>query len=125
MNAQTALPNSRRGFLRALAALPLLGGGVQLLGNPTAAAVPVSQALLNRYLTFLAKERIAARVELDLFGHADFYAREGYFLADAKTWTRCAWWMETANDPEIEGVVTRTPASTRAAVVLSAAGVRV
>ena len=54
----------RRGFLRALAAVPLLGGGLKLFGEPTAAAVPVSADLLRRYLIFLGKEQQAARVEL-------------------------------------------------------------
>lgn len=32
--------SGRRGFLRGLVTLPLIGGGVTLIGNPTAAAVP-------------------------------------------------------------------------------------
>jgi hypothetical protein len=35
---------ARRDFLRSLAHLPLIGGGVTILGNPTAAAVPVTTA---------------------------------------------------------------------------------
>ena len=31
--------SDRRTFLRQLASLPLIGGGVTLIGNPTAAAV--------------------------------------------------------------------------------------
>ena len=38
---------ARRGFLRQLAHLPLIGGGVTLLGNPTAAAVPALGAALS------------------------------------------------------------------------------
>jgi hypothetical protein len=40
-------PNTRRGFLRGLTAFPLIGGGVTLIGNPTAAAEPVSRDLLD------------------------------------------------------------------------------
>ena len=36
----------RRTCLRGLASLPLIGGGVALIGNPTAAAVPITGPLL-------------------------------------------------------------------------------
>ncbi len=39
----------RRGFLRGLVTLPLIGGGVTLIGNPTAAAEPVTKELLVNY----------------------------------------------------------------------------
>ena len=45
--------NDRRGFLRQLAGLPLIGGAVTLIGQPTAAAVPVSADLLEAYKTWL------------------------------------------------------------------------
>jgi hypothetical protein len=48
---------ARRGFLRQLAHLPLIGGGVTLLGNPTAAAVPVTDDLLDAYSEWLFYER--------------------------------------------------------------------
>ena len=37
--------NGRRDFLRSLAALPLIGGSVALIGQPVAAATPVNLAL--------------------------------------------------------------------------------
>ena len=40
-------PLARRGFLRGLAHLLLIGGGVTLIGNPTAAAEPVTEELLD------------------------------------------------------------------------------
>ena len=49
-----ALP--RRGFLRGLASLPLIGGSVALIGQPTKAAGPVTQAMLADYADFLAIE---------------------------------------------------------------------
>jgi len=52
----TGLPH-RRGFLRDLATLPLIGGGVTLIGQPTAAAVPVTDALLDSYDAWLHFER--------------------------------------------------------------------
>ena len=53
----------RRSFLRGLASLPLIGGGVTLIGNPTAAAVPVTDALHARYTAWLAHEHRAAMKE--------------------------------------------------------------
>jgi len=46
----------RRGFLRALAGLPLIGGGVTLIGQPTAVAEPVTIDLLEAYKTWLHYE---------------------------------------------------------------------
>ena len=37
----------RRAFLASLAALPMLGGGIKLIGQPTATAVPVTNRLLR------------------------------------------------------------------------------
>ena len=55
--------HDRRSFLRGLATLPLIGGGVTLIGNPTAAAVPVTDMLLQRYGLFLAIEAREALIE--------------------------------------------------------------
>ena len=56
--ATTGLPEpNRRGFLRGLTTLPLIGGGVTLIGAPTAVAEPVSQALLDSYDAWLDAER--------------------------------------------------------------------
>ena len=46
----------RRSFLRGLASLPLIGGGVTLIGNPTAAAVPVTPDLMQSYKSWLRME---------------------------------------------------------------------
>ena len=56
-------PNTRRGFLRGLTALPLIGGGVTLIGNPTKAAEPVTPHLLDCYDTWLFYERRFLRFE--------------------------------------------------------------
>jgi len=42
--------------LRALAGLPLIGGGVTLIGQPTAVAEPVTYDLLEAYKTWLQYE---------------------------------------------------------------------
>lgn len=55
--AGTGLPASRRGFLRGLTTLPLIGGGVTLIGQPTAVAEPISRELLESYSAFLYFER--------------------------------------------------------------------
>ncbi len=47
---------ARRGFLRGLLSLPLIGGGVALIGSPTGAAEPPSQACLESYLAWLHYE---------------------------------------------------------------------
>jgi hypothetical protein len=51
----TTMP--RRTFLGGLATLPLIGGGVTILSNPTKAAVPITDDLLGRYEEFLFFER--------------------------------------------------------------------
>ena len=55
-----ALPNSnlpRRGFLRQLCGLPLIGGGLSLIGAPSAVAEPVTPALIGAYARWLELER--------------------------------------------------------------------
>ncbi len=115
---------SRRGFLSSLVAIPYIGGGLKLFGAPTAAALPVSAELLRRYCVFLGREQQAARVELELVRSPWFFEREGYSLTDAETWRRAAWWMEIPADSTVEELVTRSPSSSRAAVVMAAAGMR-
>ena len=46
----------RRAFLQGLATLPLIGGGVSLIGKPTAVAEPVTLDLLHTYKTWLLFE---------------------------------------------------------------------
>lgn len=109
-------PSDRRGFLAGLAALPLVGGGVKILGQPTQAAVPVTDALLRRYVTFIAGEHQMALRELA--------ERETPYLFETHrpAWHPPMYWMP---DVDIDMQITMEEAapSTRAAVVLSAAGV--
>ncbi|WP_267355607.1 MULTISPECIES: hypothetical protein [unclassified Methylobacterium] len=50
-------PTTRRAILRALTTLPLVGGGISLIGMPTAAAEPVTRELLDSYDAWLFSER--------------------------------------------------------------------
>jgi len=57
---------ARRGFLRSLVALPMLGGGVALIGTPSAVAEPITTGLLDAYSRFLSAEMGMLRKELPL-----------------------------------------------------------
>lgn len=115
---------ARRGFLRGLATLPLIGGGVTIIGHPTAAAVPVSDALLSAYDEWLDLER--SFLKWERFGpegindpdrtmvEAVFRNRHTGQLFDYRscsTVSASMFWGTGAPQP-----------STRAAVVLSAVG---
>ena len=110
----------RRAFLRGLASLPLIGGGVTLIGNPTAAAVPATYDLLDRYMDFLAielretviqsREMYAAR-----HGHGGSWVRE---TTMRQMWAPERPWLQAILDADGKP-------SGRAAVILSAAGVPV
>lgn len=58
------LPSSRRGFLRGLTTLPLIGGSVALIGAPSAVAEPVTDALLGEYADWLVYEHGSLMREL-------------------------------------------------------------
>lgn len=99
-------PSDRRGFLRGLATLPLIGGGVTLIGNPTRAAEPVTQDLLQNYNAWLCMERQHLLYEMHPDKPADYF--------NPNTAGGMYFWRAIANGQP-------TP-STRAAVVLSAVG---
>lgn len=113
--AEAYLP--RRGFLRGLASLPLIGGGVALIGQPTAAAEPVTPALINRYAAWLACEHAEALVERE----AILYPEHQHRMADRREWVhQPLYWFP--DDPVARSNVLTTKPSTRAAIVLSAIG---
>ena len=58
-------PSDRRGFLRGLVSLPLIGGGVTLLGAPSAVAEPITVRLLREYHDWLMYERHELVLELN------------------------------------------------------------
>lgn len=114
--------NSRRGFLRNLASLPLIGGGLTLIGSPTAAAVPVTPDLLDSYDAWLHFER--RWLQFERFGakgtERDKLA-DGWVFLNERTGRAYSDMVRCANGGgHYHGNV--APASTRAAVVLSAVG---
>lgn len=123
--------HDRRGFLRGLAGLPLIGGAVTLIGNPVAAAEPITDDLRARYLGWLAREFTEALVEREWIGAersmlqsvARGHAPDpGFALASAERRRRD---LSHFVDPLlVPGCPPRPsePPSTRAAVVLSAVG---
>lgn len=124
--------SARRGFLRGLVSLPLVGGGVTLIGQPTAVAEPTTDALLDAYVALLAHEHRAALAERTI-RQAERVVADGLaagrtdgrpeWLDEVRGWaTRDApmYWFPDA--PAVERVVTSAPPSSRAALVLSAVG---
>lgn len=107
--------SDRRSFLRGLTTLPLIGGSLALIGNPTAAAVPCSDMLLDSYVAFLAHEHRAALIESELRVTRDPYRRERI----ASGIVPMFWFPD---DVCARSLCEQIKPSTRAAVVLSAVG---
>jgi hypothetical protein len=123
----------RRGFLRQLCALPMLGGGVALLGAPTAVAEPVTPTLIKAYADFLVTELNLIHEEMpprDIFmprpapqsvsaDHPLYlqWARETLAAYEARNEANAKRWAIRRAMP-----VFSSPASTRAALVLSTVG---
>ena len=108
-------------MLRGLATLPLIGGSVALIGQPTAAAVPVTRDLMHSYKSWLFFEN--RMLAYELAGHCldggrqierlFFHGTPGddyHFQWTHNGYTGPAGWRD-APQP-----------STRAAIVLSAVG---
>ena len=107
-------PLPRRGFLSGLAALPLIGGGVSLIGQPTAAAVPVTKHLLRTYEQWLGWERLKACNALYGFDRAT--KAQSSFVPSGAAYD---WHFPGGRIWELRS----GEAASRAAVMLSAAGV--
>ena len=110
--------SDRRTFLRGLATLPLIGGSVALIGNPTKAAVPVTPALQDRYIAWLANEHAAALFERGVETYRTIPAMN-------KDWhyTRVRVPLHHFPEaPDIECMTAWSKPSARAAIVLSAVG---
>lgn len=106
-------PSSRRGFLRGLATLPLIGGGVTLIGRPTAAAVPITGGMLATYTAWLHFELRA--VAEPAYARAEGYVSERLVIPCANPGSG---WHDYANWEE-----EKRRARHRAPVILAAAGV--
>nr|WP_137830870.1 hypothetical protein [Methylobacterium sp. L1A1] len=128
-----SLSASRRGFLRGLTTLPLIGGGVALIGAPSAVAEPCTDATLDAYVALLAHEHRAALGERTIRDAERRIAQriaEGgpyrpEYLGEVRERVRLGedlplWWRPEA--PAIERLVSSAPPSSRAALVLSAVG---
>ena len=111
----------RRSFLRGLASLPMIGGGVTLIGNPTAAAVPVTRDLINSYKSWLFMEHRMLSYEMAGYDSALAHdiERVSWAGSPGDTW-HFQWGREGAR---LAGWLEAPQPSSRAAVILSAAGV--
>ena len=90
-----------RRFLRGLAHLPLIGGGVTILGNPTGAAEPITKRLLATYWTWLEMEQRLLNWQRAGFDSAAHRGPEDVFLLNMRRG------FHTGSEP---------PAASRAAV---------
>lgn len=112
-------PGSRRGFLRGLVTLPLIGGGVTLIGAPSAVAEPVTDRLMREYHDWLMFERNEVTREIE----AGSPSRFGLDCIRGSAWR---WHLARGERrPDGNGVMMGDGVSfpsTRAALVLSAVG---
>ena len=108
----------RRGLLRGLATLPLIGGSVALIGNPTRADVPVTPELQERYIAWLANEHAAALFEHGVAGYRSRPEMNRNWH-EARVRVPLYWFPKA---PDIERMTAWTLPSARAAIVLSAVG---
>ena len=105
--------SDRRSFLRNLVTLPLIGGGVTLIGQPTAAAMPVTLGLAEAYLGWLRLEH--CKLMHEIIDRPD--------PGSTVSWVSHAPQVALPRSSDLVSVVSAGPASCRAAVMLSAAGV--
>ncbi len=115
--------SDRRSFLRSLASLPLIGGGVTLIGNPTAAAVPVTDDLLWSYKAWLHYEHRMLCHEMAGHDQGRAEAVEGFIkLGYPGDRYHFGWGGRRDLHPGKKLWEVLPQPSTRAAVVLSAVG---
>lgn len=113
----THIPLPRRGFLRGLAALPLIGGSVSIIGAPVRAAVPITPDLLESYKTWLDFEARFLAWEM-----ADNPAVLARYKFPAGAEKRDRWEAIRTNFSEGYYFPNGPEPSTRAAAVLGAVG---
>lgn len=103
-------PANRRGFLRGLTTLPLIGGGITLIGAPSAVAQPVTDGLLMAYNEWLFMERrMLCEEQCPGDPNAERFVPTNTGAHDYHFWSED--WRAPHRQP-----------STRAALVLSAVG---
>lgn len=112
---------ARRGFLSGLAGLPLIGGGVALIGQPTAAAVPVTDDLLWSYKSWLHYEHRMVAQELARYDQVQAgWIEKGHVAGLPGDRWHFQWSGNGGRGPA--GWQDAPQPSTRAAIVLSAVG---
>lgn len=126
-------PASRRGFLRGLATLPLIGGGVTIIGAPTAVAEPVTDRLFDAYLHFITHEhrevlaqyayRRALKRDDELLLQRGYRMPAGYPEACEQETRELPYlqWVPKGSEAA-DGFCRASSPTTRAALVLSAVG---
>ncbi|MCJ2010921.1 hypothetical protein [Methylobacterium sp. J-076] len=112
-------PANRRGFLRSLTTLPLIGGGITLIGAPSAVAEPVTERLLREYHDWLMFERSELAREIG-GGVRSRLSIDGVF-GSALRWHRSRGHIGSDSEGRPMGDGVSFP-STRAALVLSTVG---
>ncbi len=113
-------PVPRRGFLRGLVSLPLIGGGVTLIGSPTAVAEPCTLGLLDRYTDWLAVEYGEALIERCALAPSTSHAHSLAIMKFRREWCQDNRTLNPRRD-KFEHPPATLP-STRAALVLSTVG---
>ncbi|WP_420604454.1 hypothetical protein [Methylobacterium sp.] len=113
-------PTSRRGFLSGLATLPLIGGSVALIGAPSASAEPLTKALVDSYDAWLEYER--RFLQWELCGNRETVERLPLpYRSGLVGWETFDMIPHGNRGANFHGPDT-APASSRAALVLSAVG---
>lgn len=114
-------PASRRGFLRGLTTLPLIGGGVALIGAPSAVAEPITHELLDSYDAWLEYERRWLQWERHR-GRDPVMRFNLPFIGQISGQDRAFDYVPVANGGAQFHGNDEPPASSRAALVLSTVG---
>lgn len=116
-----ASPMPRRGFLAGLARLPLIGGSVALLGQPSAVAQPATLQIVEAYKTWLHYEHRRLSWEMADFptnvAHYGGTREERYSYIERLTLN-----LGTGDACKFHWRDDATPAFSRAALVLSTVG---
>lgn len=123
MNAPRVNDVERRSFLRSLVTLPLIGGSITLIGRPTAAAVPITDALFDRYASWVIHEHAEVIVERERRRNRANPLEAEYaetYACHRREWARNLY--HCPDNPSISRLAIASSPSTRAAVVLSAVG---